>query len=93
MFARSFYLCLAVEILKPVVNMMNPAGPLLSVSPHIPGRDPKLRMATTPLSTLTFGILAELNDQAVRDVLMSMYSVSDPRRYLCSSFPPLFSSH
>lgn len=61
---------------------MNPAGRFRRVHP---GRDPKTRIATTPFGTLTLGMLAELNDQAVRDVLMLMYGVSDPRR--CSRFP------
>jgi hypothetical protein len=40
--------------------------------------------STIPFSTLTFGMLADLLDeQAVRDVLMSMCSVSDSRRDAC----------
>ena len=54
----------------------------------------KLLVATTPFGTFAFGMLAELlNDSTVRDVLMSMYSVSDPRRCLCCLFSPLVCSH
>lgn len=73
--ARSFYLCLGIDILKLVVNMMTPAGPLWSSSPCAPGRDPKLLVATTPFGTFKFGMLAELfNHSAVRGVLMRVRS-------------------
>jgi hypothetical protein len=81
--------CLGIEILKPVVNMkLHDESSMtyvvvVSVRTGASGRDPMLLMAsnTIPFSTLTFGTLAELlNYQAVRDVLMSMCSVSDPRR-------------